>query len=293
MQKNQLVLSTLFVILSSIGFGTVPFFAKSLSEAGMASPAIAFYRFALTALVLIPFLHFGKGMRMATFWGLLAGIGMGIGWIGYVRALDTMPVSTLGVLYMTYPLFTVLIAWLGFHDYPTIRSLASVALIFLAAFVALSPTATGVISLSILFFAFLAPLGFGFAINVLTNILIQLPPLSRIACVSLGSVLGIAPLILSLEPESILPSSTAAWWLIAGIALITALIPQLVYTVNAPRIGAARTAVAGSIELPTMFVVAWIAFGESLNLLQLIAGIIVVMAIIITPTQEADNNLRR
>ena len=257
----------------------------------MASSAVAFYRYALTALVLIPFLRFGKSSMKASCWGVLAGAGMGLGWIGYVRALEVIPVSTMGVLYMTYPLFTVLIAWFGFRDVPVMRSLLSAGLILLAAFIALSPAALGAVSYSILLFAFLAPLGFGFAINVLTNILTQLPPLSRIACVSLGSVLGLTPLIFSLDATGVLPFTATAWLLIAGIAFVTALIPQLVYTVSAPLIGASRTAMAGSIELPTMFVVAWLAFGESINLMQVVAGIIVIAAIVITPASDTNKLL--
>ncbi len=292
MQKYAFNLATFLVMLSSIGFGTVPFFAKSLSEAGMASPAIAFYRYALTALALLPFLSLEKTMRTASFWGVIAGAGMGMGWIGYVKALDTMPVSTLTVIYMTYPLFTILIACLGFRNTPEPRSIFSATLILIAAVIALSPTAIETSSFTVLLFAFLAPLGFGFAINILTNVLTQLPPLSRIACVSLGSVLGLTPLIISLEVTSVLPSSATTWWLIAGIALLTALIPQLIYTVNAPLIGATQTAMAGSIELPTMFIVGWLAFGEPITLVQSIAGVIVLIAILIPPRQNKENSKR-
>ncbi|WP_419739418.1 EamA family transporter [Ruegeria sp.] len=44
-------------------------------------------------------------------WGLSAGALMGLGWIGYVAALEKLPASTVGVLYMTYPVFTLVIAW--------------------------------------------------------------------------------------------------------------------------------------------------------------------------------------
>jgi drug/metabolite transporter (DMT)-like permease len=47
---------------------------------------------------------------------------MGVGWVGYVRAVEIAPVSTAGILYMTYPVFTLLIAWLVFGDRPGRRA---------------------------------------------------------------------------------------------------------------------------------------------------------------------------
>ena len=290
MESKKLTLATISIALASIGFGLVPFFAKSLTDAGMASPAVAFYRFALTSFVLLPFLKIGKDGRFQTLWGICAGAAMGVGWIGYVNALKNASVSTVGIIYMTYPIFTVLIAWLGFRDRLNFRSAISSVMILLAALISMSSSSLRTNSVKALFLALMAPIGFGLAINVLTRILVRIPPLSRIACVSLGSVLGLLPLILTFDKASVLPTTLTGWWLIAGIALLTALIPQIFYVLNAPLIGAARTAMAGSIELPTMFFVGWLAFSELLNGYQLFAGIIVIVAIVISPYRPAKHS---
>ena len=44
-------------------------------------------------------------------WALGAGFGMGLGWTAYVRAVEVVPVSTAGVIYMSYPLFAIVLAW--------------------------------------------------------------------------------------------------------------------------------------------------------------------------------------
>ncbi|MGJ8571248.1 MAG: hypothetical protein ACSHXI_11185 [Hoeflea sp.] len=69
----------------------------------------------------------------------------------------------------------------------------------------------------------------------------------------------------------------------AGIAFGSALIPQLLYTVAAPVTGTARTAIAGSFELPTMFLVGWFVFAEPVGAAQWIACAIVISAIALTP----------
>jgi hypothetical protein len=45
------LLPTCLVVLACFCFGTIPYFAKSLTDSGMASYAVAFYRYGLSALV--------------------------------------------------------------------------------------------------------------------------------------------------------------------------------------------------------------------------------------------------
>ncbi len=280
---------TAFIVLAAIGFGTVPFFARSLSDAGMAPSTIAFYRYAFSALLLLPFFKWRGAAGVMSLWGVAAGVVMGLGWIGYVQALETIPVSTAGVIYMTYPVFTVLISWLVFRDRPTGRAWIAAGVILAAAAIASSPAAIGTDALPALALALFAPFGFGFGINVLTRKLAGLPPLSRNACALAGAALGLLPLVASEDLGAVVPASASDFALIAGIALVTGLVPQLIYVVNAPKIGAARTAMAGSFELPTMFVVGWLAFGESITAWQMLAGAMVVAAIAISPSKRVRN----
>jgi drug/metabolite transporter (DMT)-like permease len=279
--------ATVLVVLAAIGFGTVPFFAKGLSEAGLPAHAVAFSRYALTAAVLLPFLRFGPGQLGATLWGIGAGAGLGLGWMGYVEALSRAPVSTVGVVYMTYPIFTLAVAWIFFGERPHRRASIAAAMILAAAVIAMSPALVGPEQVPALALSLAAPLAFGVAINLLTRKLIVLKPLSRMACTTLGSVLGLLPMFAGADVGAIAQTAFSNGWLIVGLAVATALVPQLIYTVNAPVIGSARTAMAGSIELPTMFAVGWLAFAEPIGPIQLIAGAIVVAAIALTPARAA------
>jgi len=275
--------ATLGIIAASVGFGLVPYFARSLTAEGMAPHAIAFFRYAFAAIVLLPFVWRARAQSAALLWGLIAGFGMGVGWIGYVRAVEIAPVSTVGVLYMTYPVFTLMIAWLVFGDVPGRRAIVASLMIVTAAALATSPSAVTADQVPALILSLAAPLGFGFGINVLVHKLTVLKPVVRIACVSLGSVLGLLPLMAMTPVAALFPVTVSGWWLVAGIAFGSALIPQLLYTVAAPVIGTARTAIAGSIELPTMFLVGWFAFAEPIGVAQWIACGIVISAIALTP----------
>ncbi len=277
------------VFIASVCFGLVPYFGRSLTEQGMAPFAVAFYRYVLAAIVLLPILFRQTKAWREVLWGLVAGVVMGLGWIGYVTALETLPVSTVGVLYMTYPVFTVIVAWFLFGDRPTRRALIASGLILLAATIAGNPSAVPVNQLPALLFSLAAPLGFGFGICVLVHRLSRIPPLARIASVSLGSFLGLVPLMLMSDADQILPKNANDWFLIAGIAIVSALVPQLIYSVCSPIIGTSRTAVIGSVELPTMFAVSVFAFGEQLTLPQTIACVLIVSAIILTRSRATRN----
>lgn len=282
-------LATFGVIAASVCFGLVPFFARSLTDQGMAPHAIAFWRYALTALILLPALRVPRALWPLLLWGVSAGIVLGLGWVGYVRAVQIAPISTAGVLYMTYPVFTLIIARTLFGDIPSRRAILAALLIVLAAVIATSPAAVSPDQIPALLISLSAPIGFGFGITVLVHKLPPLRPVTRLACVTLGSVIGLTPLMLGSEPATLIPSTSVGWLLVLGIAIGTALIPQILYTICVPLIGTARTAMAGSIELPTMFLVGWFAFSESVTFAQWIACAIVIGAIIMTPSKITRN----
>ncbi len=281
-------IALLGVLLASVGFGLVPLFARGLTDGGMAPHAIAFARYIVATLAFSPALFaIGRDQIGAALWGAGAGAAMGVGWIGYVAALKSAPVASVSVLYMTYPVFTLLIGTCAFGDRPQSRAWIAALIILVAAALAIGPGSVPVTLWPVLALSLAAPAGFGLGINVLVHKLVGLPALTRIACVTSGSVIGLLPLVVTTPVGDLVPDTANGWWLVAGIALGSALIPQLIYTVCAPVIGTARTAIAGSVELPTMLMIGWLALGEHVGLAQWVACVMVVGAIALTPRPRA------
>ena len=54
----------------------------------------------------------------------------------------------------------------------------------------------------------------------------------------------------------------------------------------APEIGAACSAVVGSVELPTMFLVGWFLLGENIGIAQWPACLLVTLAILLTSARD-------
>ncbi|RAI04243.1 EamA/RhaT family transporter [Acuticoccus sediminis] len=270
------------IVCGAALFGTTAYFARVLPETGMAAPAITFFRFALTALVLSPFLVLrGPGLR-ATLWGIVGGATIALGWIGYVVAVRTLPVAEAGVLFMTYPLFAMGFAAILFGERPGARGAVAAALIVVAALVG-TPIVSFGVALGAVLFGLTTPAAYGFLLNVIAHRLGTLPPLAATGSVSLGAVIGVTPLMLQLEPSEILPAEPSALGLLAAMSLFSAFMPQLIYVTFAPRLGAVTTAIAGSAELPSMFLIGWLAFGEPLTLAHAAAASLIMIAIAITP----------
>lgn len=276
--------ATILIVLSAICFGMVPLFAKSLVNANLPSVAIVFSRYAVSAFVLLPFLNLSKTKRGVTVWAMGAGLALSLGWIGYVEAIKDTPVSTVGVIYMTYPLFTLITAWVLFSQFPTARSVMAGILILVATGLALYPSIETPERLYSLLIAFTAPVSFACAICIIASKLTDLRPLERSAAILLGASLGLLPMFVTFDVGLIGPVLISNWPHVLGISLLAGLIPNILFSVAAPVIGSARAAMAGSMELPTMFVVGWLAFGEEINFLTALAGSLVLAAILITPS---------
>jgi len=279
----ETTLATATIVVASLGFGLVPLFARGLLDAGMAPASIAFWRFALTGILLLPLAWRRHRPGRAALWAVGAGIALGLGWIGYANALRFASVATVGVVYMSYPLFAMLFAWLLLRQRPGLRAWIGGALILLAAGLALTPGGQAPGNYQALLLSLSAPLTFGAAIAILTVKLQGLTPLERVLFASLGSTAALLPVLLVLGPSAFIPTDAHQLLLLLGVAVVTAALPQLLYVVAAPKVGAARAAVAGSMELPTMFLIGWLAFDEAIEPVHIFAGVLVVTAILLTP----------
>jgi len=283
--------ATIVVAFTAVCFGTVPLFAKILLDQGIASPAIAFYRYALTTLLFIHILPLRGPLARETLWALFSGGCVGLGWISYVEALKVVPISSVSVIYMTYPLFTLLASWVLIRNKPGHRSLIAGFLVLVAAVLAFLPSGLSDTAIDALLVAFCAPLTFGLSIAILTDKLENLAPLQRMVGFASGASIGLIPLLVPLEMHQLFPSRIEDWGYIAMLALLTAFIPQFLYSMLAPSIGPAKSAMAGSVELPTMFVIGAVVFSEQITVLHIIAAILVLAAILITPAISSHRRI--
>lgn len=272
------------IVTVTVMYSFVAFFARRLSDAGLAPASVALHRYLLTAIIMVGFVRLDREVRGATLWGLGSGVAMGVGWMAYAQAVATIDVAAVSLVYMTYPLFAMAGARVLFGVVPARRSLIGGALIVVAAGIVLSPSSIGGGSGPLLVAA-IAPLTFGVSIAVLTERLGPLDAFERIGAVTTGAVLGLAVPVLRLPVDEVVPSGASEWTLTIGMGIVATLVPMTLYAIAAPSVGAARSAMTGAVELPVLFLIAAVAFGESLTVARLLAGALIVGAIGLTPTR--------
>jgi hypothetical protein len=102
----------------------------------------------------------------------------------------------------------------------------------------------------------------------------------------MGGIVGLTPLIVSLPSAAVLPQDGRALVLVAAIAIGASLLPMTAYAVAAPRVGGAKAAAAGALELPAMFVLGWLLLAETVTAGQLVAGVLIVSAVVATPVSD-------
>lgn len=277
--------ATLIVVLASISFGLVPLFARTLLNLGMEPAAIAFFRYAFSAALMLPFLPRARAKRRDAARLLGAGVLMGLGWVSYLQALELTSVAAAGVIYMTYPTFALLLAWALLKQTPSPRAWAGCGLV-LSATLLLFDFGPGMMDGTswALLLSLPAPVMFALIIVVVTAMTPSLRAAEKMACGMLGSVIGLAPVVALTDPAAFLPADRDIWIALAAMGVTTALLPQLLYTMAAPKIGPARAAAAGTIELPTMIVLGWALFGETVGVREVAASALVLAAIVVVPS---------
>ncbi len=284
--------ATLIIAGSSICFGLVPLFGRVLLEAGLSAEAIALYRFGVALPLALAFLPRRRAaIRPAI---ALAGAGMagGLGWTTYLAAVEHVPVASAGVLYMSYPLFVVLLARLLAGQPITRRSAFGAALVLGGAFIVNAPTAIGDGAWGNLLSSLPAPAGFALIVVILATVGRELTTMERWSAICAGHVVGLLPAALLSDSGTVLPGTAEAWLWVAGLAVVTATIPQILFTLAARAVSPARAAAAGAAELPTMLAIGWIAFGEVIGARETLGAVMVIAAILVTPAVSPQGGAR-
>lgn len=268
--------ATAAIVGTSVAYAFASFFARQLTDAGISATAVTFFRFAITAVALSPWLPRNRADRSAAVWGVSSGAVMAIGWIAYVQAIATGDVASAGIAYMTYPVFAVAAAALVFGIRPERWATVAAGLVLVGAAIGL-----GGLEVSVSPWVMLAPASFGFSIAVLTERLRSLDPFARLGCAAAGATIVLTPSVVTAPTTEVLPATTTGWVWILGLGIGAALIPMLIYAAAAPVIGAARAATANAAELPVVFAIGAVFFGEAILVRHGVAALIIIGAILL------------
>ncbi len=282
------------VALGAIGFGLMPLFARTAYADGLSALSLLSWRFGFAFACLLPFLPRLLAAKTDTLIAVLAGAGyMGIN-LFYFLALERLTVALTVLILFTYPLFTILIGWLGFREKLTWQNAAAAIIVLLAAILILAPTglyksesgeAVDPVGLGM---AFVPPAAYALFVHIAAKRLSSMTIPVRLGGVFLGGLIAMVVLGLIMEGRIAAPASAAGWGAAIALALLSTVFALGLLLYGAPIAGAERTAVAGASELVTALIVGALAYGEQLEPTTLVGAAMIVGAILLAARRGAN-----
>ena len=271
------------VLLSAAGFGAMAIFGKLAFEAGISTTTLLLVRFALGTAVFAGILAW-RGERIPR-----AGlpVGLGLGAIGYATqaglyfgALRELDASLLALVLYTYPAWVTLAAFALGRERLDARRLLALLLSSTGLVIVLAGAAAGS------FDALGTALGLGAALAYTAYILVadatgvaRAPfALSTLVCAGatvtfavVGAITG--ELDFGFEPEG--------WLWLACIATVSTALPIAAFFAGLARVGPSSAAILSTFEPVVTVTLAYLAFDETLSLVQLGGAALVLAAAVL------------
>lgn len=267
---------SLIIVFCVVCFAMVPIFARPLMEAGFSGDETALLRFLPGLLVFLwclkrLYLQPYKWAAMAVFAG--CGAGIGGAWALYFEALQVIPVAVAGTLYMSYPLFVTLFAWVGYRARPGSPAVLSAIMVLAGAgtmtFGGPLPDSDG---WAAILMVLPAPIVFAVMVVLISRDYGRLSFIEKFAATNGGTMLFLLPTTLpGLDVSMVLALDPSIIAVALLFSISTAVVPQLLFTWAAPKLSESRVATLGALELPIMVLAGWIFFYEVLGLKEMIA----------------------
>lgn len=271
-------------IVQAVLYSTMGIFGKLLYACGLTPQHVMVLRFVCTVFFLGLFILVFHGRKFisrqpavyvqSVFFFLSA-------WM-YFLAVERISAGLATVLFYTFPAIVALINVFAFHERLTARVVIALAL-SLAGIVLIS----GLLSPSS---QTLDPLGIAFAIGAcvsfaIYSVLIQKTARAESSFTATFTI-SLVSLVASLAlfaPE--LPGLAHVGWqeisLASGLAILATILPIVLYIYAIGRIGATKASIISIVETPSSLLLAWLILGETIDVLQGIGALLVVISILV------------
>jgi drug/metabolite transporter (DMT)-like permease len=284
LSMNRLT-GVILVIISAASFGSLAIFGRLAYAAGLDTVTLLFLRFSFSALLMAALLivrgeRWPRGRLLA--W--LAGMGA-IGYVGqsfsYLSAIKYASAGLVALLLYLYPTFVAILSVIFLRAKLTRLKVVALVLATLGAALTANPQGgqwTGVL------LAILAAIIYAVYIVVGARVIEQVSAMqsSMIIFTSAGLVYG----GLAAVQGPRWPTTPQGWWPVAGIVLLATVIPVTTFLAGLKRIGPTDASLLSTLEPVVTVVLAAVFLGESLPLLSLLGGGLILAAVILLTQAE-------
>jgi len=283
-------------MLSAAAFGAMAIFGKLAYQQDVEVGDLLLIRFAMAAAVLLAIAAARGALRGLSRRAALVALAMGA--VGYATqsglffsALERMDASLLALVLYTYPALVCAAAVLLGRERATARRIVALLVASAGAALVLAGAATGSVD------ALGAVMGFGAALAYTTYILVgdrvvagvPLLPLAALVCTGAAATFAVAALARGGPDVSF---AAAGWGWIGAIALVSTVGAILAFFAGLARVGPSTAAILSVLEPVVTVGLAAVVFGESLALVQLSGGALVLAAVVVVQWPAASARVR-
>lgn len=278
MITDRRALGIVLALISAASFGVMPVLTKVVYAGGAEPVGVLAVRFALAAAVL----HLLARTRQQTrprgrALAVLLAVG-GLGYVGqalcYFFALERISAGLTSLLLYFYPALVVVLAAFASRVRPRPIVLVSVATATLGTALTVGPVSSGKTTGVLLGLSAAAI----YAVYILVSSTVSgVGPLASAAWVLTASAVVTGVLALVTRPA--LPSTTVSWLALVAVALIGTVVAVAAFFAAMALLGPADTAVLSTVEPVVSIAVAAMVLGERLRPLQLVGGVVVLVAV--------------
>jgi drug/metabolite transporter (DMT)-like permease len=284
-------LGMILIVLSAAAFGTLAIIGRYAYAAGMDVLTLLFLRFALSAVVMA-FLLAARRERLPRGMTLVELLAMGaIGYVGqafsYFTAVKYASAGLVALLLYLYPVFVMILSAVFLGESITRWKVAALGLALAGLALMVGPAGgqwLGVI------WALVASVIYSLYIMVANRVVKEGSAIqsSTVILAAAGVVSGL--LMVSTGPH--LPTTGAGWAAVAAIVLVATVIPIVTFLAGLQRIGPTNAAMLSVLEPLVTVLLAALLLGETLRLMTLLGGGLILAAVLLLARSELSTAAR-
>ncbi len=273
-------------ILAGASYGTNPLFAKPLLQAGLSVPEMLFFRYSISAMLMLLWILLRreslrvdfKQLRLLLLLGLLFSCSSLFLFLSYLF----IPSGLATTLVYLYPVFVAL-TMVALRIYPGWQTWLSIIATFLGIILLAKPSEGATIELPGILLAICSALSYAFYL-VIVNRSKRIRNISEHVLTFFALLTGTALFAIMLVADGNYSAgvldSVADWSCVICLAVFPTMISMLTLALSTRCIGPTKTSVLGVFEPITAILIGTLIFGEPLTM-HMIAGIAICVAAII------------
>lgn len=293
MLKNQRILGTIFVVMSSFGFSIGPTLAKNAYDAGANPLGVMTVRFTIASLIMLILRQIAMrkesfpSLKLILEMFLVGALGITIVSFTYFLAIETIDTGLAIVMWYCFPVIVVLISWIVFKKRPSRNIVISLFFSLTGIIITTGQVKGG--SNSAITLIMVSSFLFAFYLLAVTRTLAKVNLLTGVTFINIGAAIGYwlicATLPFGLSVD--FPSNQSSWLYISTFALFGTVAPFMFSYAGLKRVGPSMLSVITTIEPVLAILMGVISLNEAVTTTRVIGATFVIGALIALSVLES------